>query len=192
VVKGLRGFIQGYNAQAVTNEHQIVLAAEVMTAGGDFGHLEPMLDATRRELHAIGVEKTPGVVLVEAFRTGDAPPPLSWEPEGRAEFNRALFLNLMDTDWLPAIPDLDRRLRAEPPARVADVACGTGWSSIAMASAYPKIAVDGFDLDEDSIAAARRNAHDAGLGDRVTFSVSDASDSATVDRYDRVTIFRPA
>jgi hypothetical protein len=67
VVKGLRGFIQGYNAQAVTNEHQIVLAAEVMTAGGgDFGHLEPMLDATRRELHAIGVEQTPGVVLADA------------------------------------------------------------------------------------------------------------------------------
>ena len=66
VVKGLRGFIQGYNAQAVTNEHQIVLAAEVMTAGGDFGHLEPMLDATRRELQAIGVEETPGVVLADA------------------------------------------------------------------------------------------------------------------------------
>jgi len=66
VVKGLRGFIQGYNAQAVTNEHQIVLAAEVMTAGGDFGHLEPMLDATRRELHAIGVQETPGVVLADA------------------------------------------------------------------------------------------------------------------------------
>ena len=66
MVKGLRGFIQGYNAQAVTNEHQIVLAAEVMTAGGDFGHLEPMLDATRRELHAIGVETTPGVVLADA------------------------------------------------------------------------------------------------------------------------------
>jgi len=66
VVKGLRGFIQGYNAQAVTNEHQIVLAAEVMTAGGDFGHLEPMLDATGRELDAIGVEETPGVVLADA------------------------------------------------------------------------------------------------------------------------------
>src|SRR2546423_4662385 len=50
VVKGLRGFIQGYNAQAVTNEHQIVPAAEGMTAGGDFRHLEPMLDAPPREL----------------------------------------------------------------------------------------------------------------------------------------------
>jgi 2-polyprenyl-3-methyl-5-hydroxy-6-metoxy-1,4-benzoquinol methylase len=128
--------------------------------------------------------------LVEAFRTGDAPPPLSWEPEGRAEFNRALFLNLMGTDWLPAIPDLDDRLSAEPPARVADVACGTGWSSIAMATAYPRIAVDGFDLDEGSIAAARRNARDAGVSDRVTFSVSDASsDPATADGYDLVTIF---
>ena len=66
VVKGLRGFIQGYNAQAVTNEHQIVLAAEVMTAGGDFGHLEPMLDATRRELDAVGVADVPDVVLADA------------------------------------------------------------------------------------------------------------------------------
>jgi len=66
VVKALRGFVQGYNAQAVTNEHQIVLAAEVMTAGGDFGHLQPMLEATRRELHTIGVEETPGVVLADA------------------------------------------------------------------------------------------------------------------------------
>src|SRR6188472_1620223 len=66
VVKGLRGFVQGYNAQAVTNEHQVVLAAEVMTAGGDFGHLEPMLEATRGELRTIGVEETPGVVLADA------------------------------------------------------------------------------------------------------------------------------
>jgi transposase len=66
VVKGLRGFIQGYNAQAVTNEHQIVLAAEVMTAGGDFGHLEPMLDATCRELDAVDVDDVPEVVLADA------------------------------------------------------------------------------------------------------------------------------
>src|SRR5215212_10533428 len=51
VVKGLRGWIQGYNAQAVTNEHQIVLAAEIATVGADFGHLEPMLDAAQHELH---------------------------------------------------------------------------------------------------------------------------------------------
>jgi transposase len=66
VVKGLRGFIQGYNAQAVTNEHQIVIAAEVMTAAPDFGHLEPMLDAAQHELHAAGVTDTPGVLLADA------------------------------------------------------------------------------------------------------------------------------
>jgi hypothetical protein len=56
--------------------------------------------------------------LVEAFRVGNAPPPLPWEPEGRAEPNRARFINLLGTEWLPAIVDLDMRLRAEPPARV--------------------------------------------------------------------------
>jgi SAM-dependent methyltransferase len=126
--------------------------------------------------------------LVEAFRTGDAPPPLPWEPEGRAEFNRARFLNLLGKEWLPAIPDVDSRLRAEPPARVADVACGTGWSSIAMAQAYPRITVEGFDLDQDVIAVARENAKDAGIAERVTFSVADASDRGGAGAYDLVTI----
>ncbi len=66
VVKGLRGFLQGYNAQVVTNEHQVVLAAEVMTAGGDLGHLEPMLDAAGRELDAAGITGVPGVALADA------------------------------------------------------------------------------------------------------------------------------
>jgi hypothetical protein len=66
VVKGLPGWIQGYNAQAVTNEHQIVLAAEIETIGADFGHLEPMLDTAQRELHAAGVDDTPGVLLADA------------------------------------------------------------------------------------------------------------------------------
>jgi hypothetical protein len=58
VVKGLRGFIQGYNAQAVTNEHQVVLAADVMVASPD-GHLEPMLNAAERELAGVGITATP-------------------------------------------------------------------------------------------------------------------------------------
>src|SRR5215212_3814381 len=68
VLKGAggRGFLQGYNAQAVANEHQIVVAAEVMTNGPDFGHLEPMLDAAQRELAAAGVTKVPQVLLADA------------------------------------------------------------------------------------------------------------------------------
>ncbi|MGH2555094.1 MAG: class I SAM-dependent methyltransferase [Actinomycetota bacterium] len=124
--------------------------------------------------------------LVKAFKRGDAPPPQSWEPEGRAEFNRAVFLNLLGKEWLPAIPDVDERLRADPPARVADVACGTGWSSIAMAQAYPKIKVDGFDLDPDVIALAQENAKEAGVADRVSFTVTDASELQ--GQYDLVTI----
>ena len=49
LVKGMRGWIQGYNAQAVCNEHQLIVAAEVMTASPDFGHLGPRVVAARRE-----------------------------------------------------------------------------------------------------------------------------------------------
>ena len=65
-MKGLRGFLQGYNAQAVTTEDQVVLAAEIKTVGADFGNLEPMLDATQRELRAAGVDEAPGVLLADA------------------------------------------------------------------------------------------------------------------------------
>jgi transposase len=66
VVKGLRNWLQGYNAQAVTNEQHIVLAAEIETVGADFSHLEPMLDAAQHELTAAGVQETPGVLLADA------------------------------------------------------------------------------------------------------------------------------
>jgi len=66
VVKGLRGFIQGYNAQAVTTEDQVVIAAEVTVASPDFGHLEPMLHAARVELEAAGITDQPEVVLADA------------------------------------------------------------------------------------------------------------------------------
>jgi Transposase DDE domain len=62
----LRGFLQGYNAQAVTNEQQVVVAAEIETVGADFGHLEPMLDATQRELAAASINDTPEVLLADA------------------------------------------------------------------------------------------------------------------------------
>jgi 2-polyprenyl-3-methyl-5-hydroxy-6-metoxy-1,4-benzoquinol methylase len=127
--------------------------------------------------------------LAEAFRTGDAPPALPWAPEGRPEYNRAEFLNLLGTRWLPAIADVDERLRREPPARVADLACGAGWSSIAIAQSYPMVRVDGFDLDPDVIAAARRNAEQAGVSGRVSFAVTDASGPGISGRFDLVTIF---
>jgi 2-polyprenyl-3-methyl-5-hydroxy-6-metoxy-1,4-benzoquinol methylase len=69
------------------------------------------------------------------------------------------------------------------------VACGTGWASIAMAHTYPKITVDGVDLDQDAISAARRNAEQDGVADRVRFSVTDAADLGGAGGYDLLTIF---
>jgi transposase len=66
LVKGMRGWLQGYNAQAATNEQQIVIAAEVTVASPDFGHLEPMLTAARFELLTAGVIDAPEVVLADA------------------------------------------------------------------------------------------------------------------------------
>jgi len=126
--------------------------------------------------------------LVEAFRTGSAPSTTAWEPEGRPDFNRATFLHLLGKSWLPAIGAVDERLSASPGARVADLACGSGWSCIAIALAYPMVHVDGIDLDQDVIAAARRNAAEAGVTDRVRFSVTDASAGDMSGRYDVVTI----
>ena len=65
-VKTPRSYTQGYNVQAVVNEHQIVLAAEVTLSSPDFGHLEPMVSATRRELAQIGVRDTPVVAVAES------------------------------------------------------------------------------------------------------------------------------
>ena len=66
LLKSPRGFVQGYNAQLVTNEGQIVIAAEITVDSPDFGHLEPMVTAAERELAAAGVRETPGVALADS------------------------------------------------------------------------------------------------------------------------------
>jgi SAM-dependent methyltransferase len=130
--------------------------------------------------------------LLEAFRTGAGVPYADYGPdtrEGIADMNRPMFVNQLGRDWIPALPDVHARLSADPPARVADIACGCGWSSISLARAYPRARVDGFDLDEFSVAGARENAAGAGLGDRVRFWCRDAADPELEGSYDLVTIF---
>jgi 2-polyprenyl-3-methyl-5-hydroxy-6-metoxy-1,4-benzoquinol methylase len=100
-----------------------------------------------------------------------------------------MFLKQLGTEWLPAVPDIHARLMAAPPARIADLGCGAGWSSIGMAQSYPNVLVDGFDLDDASIALARANAQTAGLADRVTFTARDAGDPQLAGCYDLVTAF---
>jgi transposase len=65
-VKTPRGYMQGYNAQAVCNENQIVVAAELNTDSPDFGHLDPMVCAAERELDGAGVAEAPAVVVADA------------------------------------------------------------------------------------------------------------------------------
>jgi transposase len=65
-VKTPRSYTQGYNVQAVVNERQIVLAAEVTANSADFGQLRPMVEAAKRELRAVGVTETPGVAVADS------------------------------------------------------------------------------------------------------------------------------
>ncbi len=109
--------------------------------------------------------------------------------EGQANMNRPMFLSLMGTEWFPAISDVHARLQAHPPARVADIGCGAGWSSIGLARRYPAIKVDGYDLDEASVHLAEQNIREAGLGDRVAVHLRDASEAGLNGQYDLVTAF---
>lgn len=109
--------------------------------------------------------------------------------EGQGALNWTMHINLLGTDWLPSIPDVHARLTADPPARVADIAAGTGWSSIAIARAYPKVHVDSFDADEASVALARLNVAAEELDARVTVHRQDAADPSLGGEYDLVTVF---
>jgi SAM-dependent methyltransferase len=128
--------------------------------------------------------------VLEAFRTGAGVPYADYGEDTRlgiADLNRVMFLNELGSEWLPAVADVHERLLAG--GRVADLGCGTGWSSIAMAKAYPKARVDGFDVDPASVKAARGNAAAEGIEDRVRFHVHDASDPSLAGTYHLVTIF---
>ncbi|MQA76405.1 MAG: transposase [Solirubrobacterales bacterium] len=65
-MKAYRGYVQGYNAQTVTTERQIIVAAEIAPDGLDFAQLDPMVSAAERELAQAGVKECPGVVLADA------------------------------------------------------------------------------------------------------------------------------
>ena len=105
-----------------------------------------------------------------------------------AALNRPLFLRLL-VGWLGAIAEIHGRLASDPPARVADVGCGPGWSSIALALAYPKVRVHGLDLDPHAISTARANAAGAAVGDRTAFETGDIAAPPWRGPFDLVTCF---
>jgi len=128
--------------------------------------------------------------LLDAYRTGEG---VDWADygadvvEAQEGINRPQFHHLMG-EWIGALPDIAEKLRSGK-GRVADVACGTGWSSISIARHFPEVAVDGIDIDAGSIARAKAHAADAGLDGRVSFLFADAASADGEGRYDLVTIF---
>lgn len=126
-----------------------------------------------------------------AFKTGAGVPYTEYGPEAvtaQAALNRPAYVNSLVAEWLPTLPDVQARL--SDAARVADVGTGVGWSAIELAKAHPRIRVDGYDNDEESIARARRNAADHGVANRVDFEVRDIAElAADGPRYDLITFF---
>nr|BFE59209.1 class I SAM-dependent methyltransferase [Dactylosporangium thailandense] len=125
--------------------------------------------------------------LLDAYRTGGGVPYAAYGDDlrgGDGGLNQAVFLRQLPGWIRRALPDVHSRLGAG--AAIADVACGSGWSSIALARAYPAATVHGFDLDPASVADARANAAQAGVADRVSFAVRDAADPQLAGRYQLV------
>jgi SAM-dependent methyltransferase len=131
------------------------------------------------------VARFPGCVgdvlpaLIDGFRTGAGVPYADYGPAAvaaQAAINRPSFVHALAQEWVPAIPGLEARLQdTSRPAVVADIGCGAGWATIALAAAYPAISAYGFDADAASIEQARANAAEAGAGDRLRFELVDGA-----------------
>ena len=126
--------------------------------------------------------------IAERFRTGDG---FAWGAHdqhvlgGCERFFRPGYLNHLASAWIPALDGVEAKLAAG--ARVADVGCGHGASTLLLAEAYPNSTVVGFDAHDGSVQSARKRAADAGLADRVEFEVAAAT--TFTGTYDLVCFF---
>jgi 2-polyprenyl-3-methyl-5-hydroxy-6-metoxy-1,4-benzoquinol methylase len=160
------------------NEEQAIVLADETSPAYVIGGFQGLLAATRILPKA-----------VEAFRTGDG---IGWhehDPElfqGTERFFRPGYLANLVQVWIPALDGAEGKLQAG--ARVADVGCGYGASTIIMARAYPNSRFWGFDYHEPSIRHANEMTTKAGVSDRVTFEVSSAKEYPGTD-YDLVCHF---
>ena len=157
-------------------------AAEVLTDESSLAYLGPL----PRMFGAVGPQLP---ALLDAYRTGGG---VSWAQlgddarEAQADLNRPWFGRLPQA--FAGVPAIDAVLAA-PRARIADVGTGEGWSAIALARAYPRLWVEGFDVDAPSIAAARLHARAAGVEERVFFHVADGASLAEHGEFDAAFAF---
>lgn len=159
--------------------------AEVLAEHDSLNYLAPLAQIV------VGAAR-PVHKVIKAYHDGSGVPYSAYGKdliEGQAGMNRAMFLELMGPEWLSNVPEVHSRLQNKPRVNVADVGCGFGWSSIGIAKTYPHAKVDGFDLDEPSVTAAKRNAEENGVADRVRFFVRDAGEMDAKGNYDLVTAF---
>jgi 2-polyprenyl-3-methyl-5-hydroxy-6-metoxy-1,4-benzoquinol methylase len=127
--------------------------------------------------------------LAERFTTGQG---LGWHEHhhelfvGTERFFRPGYAANLVSSWIPSLRGVDQKLKSG--AKVADVGCGLGASTILMAQSYPNSEFAAFDYHEKSIETARQRAREAGVGDRIYFQVAKAKDYPGRD-FDFVTFF---
>ncbi|MDF2998742.1 MAG: Methyltransferase type 12 [Xanthobacteraceae bacterium] len=126
---------------------------------------------------------------VEAFRTGKG---IAWgDHDGRlycgvAAFYRNAYKASLVPEWLPALDGVVEKLTAG--ARVADIGCGHGHSTVLMADAFPASRFHGFDTHQASVTEARKVAAEAGVADRARFAAARADDYPAAN-YDLICFF---
>jgi len=152
--------------------------ARVLTHADDPAHVAPFAHM----LAGIG-----GVLprVAEAYRSGGGVPYEQYGYEfrhGQGHINRPAFVNELPAEWIDAMPDI--RARLEQGGRVADVGCGQGFSTVAMARRFPLARVEGYDADPASIADARRHADATGA----SFAIGDATAVRDRGPYDLVLV----
>jgi 2-polyprenyl-3-methyl-5-hydroxy-6-metoxy-1,4-benzoquinol methylase len=126
-------------------------------------------------------------IMVEEFRRGDGAAFGAFDLHDiQAAMTRPVFTNHLVQSWLPALPEVQAQLASGEEVRIAEVGCGEGRAAITIALAYPNAVIDGYDLDEASIDAARKAAAEAGVADRARFLLRDAADPSIAGEYDLV------
>jgi SAM-dependent methyltransferase len=158
------GYVTYVDGRYALSEEQATAFTDESSPACVIGGFQAMLAATR------AVDR-----LSVLFRTGEG---LGWHEHhddlfcGTERFFRPGYVANLVTSWIPALEDVEGKLHRG--ARVADVGCGHGASTIIMARAFPTSAFTGFDYHAPSIEAARKAAAEAGVDDRVSFEVASA------------------
>jgi SAM-dependent methyltransferase len=160
------GYVTYVNGRYTLSEEQAIAFTDENSPACVIGGFQAMLAATR------AIDR-----LSAVFRTGEG---IGWHEHhddlfcGTERFFRPGYAANLTTSWIPALEGVEDKLRRG--AKVADVGCGHGASTIIMARAFPESTFAGFDYHAPSIDAARKAAADAGVDDRVSFDVASAKD----------------